>query len=191
MAERNENSPLDSDKWIKVPFDVNKRLNLFFDHADRTVNKVNIKIRPRFSLLLVVDNDASTVAETLDSLLAQDYRYYEVIIIDNASTDGSGEICQQKIASRENVTFKRLYSKVKNAEAWNMALNMTWGGVIMFPSSRATTDSFPMLSPLYTSHMEIKIEILFTRLRHSKKTPLAILLSGIRNALHNVTDSFS
>ena len=133
-VERNENSPLDSDKWIRVPFNNNQS---------------ELNVRPIFSLLLVVNNDVETISETLDNILDQDYKYYEVIIIDNASTDGSGEICQEKIAGRENVTFKRLYSKVKNSAAWNTALNMTWGGVIMFPSSRATTDSFPMRSQLY------------------------------------------
>ena len=88
-----------------------------------------ITIHPFFSLLLVVNNDANTIAETLNSILNQYYKYYEVIIIDNASTDGSEKICQQAITGKENVTFLKLWTKVKNAEAWNMALSMTrWRG---------------------------------------------------------------
>ncbi|MBQ6296634.1 MAG: glycosyltransferase [Selenomonadaceae bacterium] len=87
-----------------------------------------ISLRPFFSLLLVVNNDAATIVETLNSILNQDYKYYEVIIIDNASTDGSGKICQQAIKGKENVIFRKLWTKVKNAKAWNMALKMIRGG---------------------------------------------------------------
>ena len=131
-AERNENSPLDSHRWIRVPFDLNKRLNLFFDEVDRTSQQVNIKICPIFSLLLIVNEDAATIADTLDSLLGQDYRYYEVIIINNASTDGSDKICRQKIEGKNYVTLKLLRSKVNNAKAWNMALRMAKGQYVVF-----------------------------------------------------------
>ena len=130
LAERNENSTIDSDKWIRVPFDSNKQ--------------PAITMRPYFSLLLVVNNDADTIAETLDSIFNQDYDYYEVIIIDNASTDGSGKICQQAIAGKENVTFKKLWTKVKNVEAWNNALKMTNGGGITSYSSKAMITFFSM-----------------------------------------------
>lgn len=91
-------------------------------------NQPEVAQRPFFSLLLVVNNDADTIAETLENILNLDYKYYEVIIIDNASSDGSGEICQKAIASKENVVFKKLYTKVKNAEAWNMVLKMAKNG---------------------------------------------------------------
>ena len=110
-----KNAPLN----VIVPFDKEKDLQ-------------DMEIRPFFSLLLVVNNDATTIADTLDSLLAQDYKYYEVIIIDNASTDGSRTICRQKIAGRKNVTFKKLHTKVKNAKAWNIALGMAQGYYVSF-----------------------------------------------------------
>ena len=121
--------------YIGVPFDYD--------------NQQKITMRPIFSLLLVVNNDVKTISDTLDSILNQNYEYYEVIIIDNASTDGSGKICQQAIAGRENVTFKKLWTKVKNAEAWNMALKMTNGGGITFPFLKAMTVSSPVPSRRY------------------------------------------
>ncbi|MBQ3442058.1 MAG: glycosyltransferase [Selenomonadaceae bacterium] len=116
---RNKNFPvMASEDYINVPCD-------FSDQAE-------FDIRPYFSLLLVVNNDAATIADTLDSLLAQDYKYYEIIIIDNASTDGSRTICRQKIADKKNVTFKKLHTKVKNAKAWNIALGMAQGYYVSF-----------------------------------------------------------
>ena len=120
----NWHSPLSAEKrdlpmWINVPFDKDHDLQ-------------NIEMPPIFSLLLVVNNDAATIAETLDSLLAQDYKYHEIIIIDNASTDGSREICRQKIAGKKNFTFKKLHTKEKNAKAWNIALGMAKGLYVSF-----------------------------------------------------------
>lgn len=95
-------------------------------------NQPKVTIQPFFSVLLVVNDDIATIAGTLDSLLKQDYRWHELIIIDNASTDGSNKICKDTIAGRENVIFKKLYSKVTNADAWNMALDMAQGRYVSF-----------------------------------------------------------
>lgn len=117
-AERNENSPLQTDRWIKVPFDLDKKLDLAH--------------RPHFSLLLVVNNNRDTLSETLDSLLAQDYKYYEVIIIENASFDGSRKICQQAAKSSDKVTLIKLCDKVSDGAAWNLALSIAQGNFVMF-----------------------------------------------------------
>ena len=119
LTPTNQNSPLDSDKWIKVFFDKDNCLK-------------NIKMKPIFSLLLVVNNDVANLVETLNSLLGQDYKYYEIIIIDNASTDGSGKICQKAVKVKNNVTLKRLESKVNNATAWNIAFKIAQGKYVSF-----------------------------------------------------------
>ena len=95
-------------------------------------DKTKVAMRPVYSILLVVNNDAATISETINSILNQDYEYCEVIIIDNASTDGSSKICRQAIAGKENVTFKRFYSKVKNATAYNAAMLMAQGSYVIF-----------------------------------------------------------
>lgn len=109
---------LNTKGWIRIPFDY--------------YNQPEITMRPIFSLLLVVNDDAETISDTLDSLLGQDYKYYEVIIIDNASTDGSDKICRQAIASKKNVTYKRLRKKVNNATAWNRAFKIAQGYYVSF-----------------------------------------------------------
>lgn len=120
-AERNENSPLDSDKWIRVPFDVD--------------NQPLHTLRPYFSLLLVVNDDAATLGETLISILAQDYNFFELIIVDNASTDGSSKICRQAIQSRDNVTLIKLYDKISTGAAYNKALDLAQGNYVLFLKS--------------------------------------------------------
>lgn len=118
LPERNENSPFQSDRWIRVPFDLNKQ--------------PDIMMRPIFSLLLVVNNDVATLGETLGSILAQDYKFYELIIIDNASTDGSGKICRQVANANDKVTLIKLWNKVSDGAAYNKAIDIAQGDFVLF-----------------------------------------------------------
>lgn len=49
----------------------------------------------RFSVIVPVHNSASTLAAALDSVLAQTFTDFEVIVVDNASSDSSVEIVNQ------------------------------------------------------------------------------------------------
>ena len=49
-----------------------------------------MRAAPRLSIGLPVYNGEKYLAETLDSLLGQSYENFELIISDNASTDGTG-----------------------------------------------------------------------------------------------------
>ena len=63
---------------------------------------------PRLSVLLPVYNAAESVAQALDSVLTQSFSDFEVIVIDDGSTDGSIEVLRQyqdprvRLSSREN-----------------------------------------------------------------------------------------
>ena len=118
LTPASKNALLDTKGWILVPFDY--------------YNQPEIKQRPIFSLLLVVNNDAANLHATFDGLLNQNYKYYEVVIIDNASTDGSNKICQDAVANKKNVTLKRLETKVSNAVAWNEAFKAAQGKYVSF-----------------------------------------------------------
>ncbi len=50
--------------------------------------------RPRVSVGMPVYNGERYLAEAVDSLLAQTYEDFELIICDNASTDRTGEIAR-------------------------------------------------------------------------------------------------
>jgi glycosyltransferase involved in cell wall biosynthesis len=61
-----------------------------------------MKAAPRLSVGLPVYNGEKYVAESLDALLGQSYEDFELVISDNASTDGTASICQryEKLDSR-------------------------------------------------------------------------------------------
>lgn len=50
--------------------------------------------QPLVSVILPVYNGAQYLADTLDSIFAQDYRPFEVIVVDDGSTDDSAKIAQ-------------------------------------------------------------------------------------------------
>ena len=50
---------------------------------------------PRLSIGLPVYNGENYLAESLDALLGQTYEDFELIISDNASTDGTADICRR------------------------------------------------------------------------------------------------
>lgn len=60
---------------------------------------VSLREQPRVSILIPARNEAAILATTLPTFLAQEYENYEVILADDASTDGTAELAQS-FASR-------------------------------------------------------------------------------------------
>jgi len=73
--------------------------------------------RPRVSIGLPVFNGERFVAEAIDSILAQTFEDFELIISDNASRDGTEEICRRYAEKDERIRF------VRNRENYGAAFN--------------------------------------------------------------------
>lgn len=86
-----------------------------------------MKNNPLVSIGLPLYNGAEYLAETLDSLLSQTYEGLEIIVVDNASTDNSIEICQQFMARDGRI---RLHQNKKNlgaARNYNLSFELAMG----------------------------------------------------------------
>ena len=63
--------------------------------------------KPKVSVGLPIYNGERYLEETLDSLLAQTFTDFELIIADNASTDGTEEICRRYAAGDPRIRYFR------------------------------------------------------------------------------------
>lgn len=50
---------------------------------------------PEISIIVPIYNVEKYLCECIDSLLVQEFRNFELLLIDDGSTDGSGTICNQ------------------------------------------------------------------------------------------------
>lgn len=85
--------------------------------------------QPLVSIIIPVYNRADRVAATLDSLLAQTYSHFEIILVDDGSTDRSAEVIAPYLNSRLR------YIKQDNAgapAARNHGFRLSQGELIVF-----------------------------------------------------------
>ena len=85
---------------------------------------------PHFSVIIPLYNKAPYVAKTVESVLAQTYGDYEVIIIDNGSTDGSNGVISQFTDPR--IQIVRLEENVGVSNARNKGVELSTAPYITF-----------------------------------------------------------
>ena len=87
---------------------------------------------PEVSVIVPVYNKAAYLAECLESILAQSLRSLEVICVDDASTDGSGEILEQFSERDARVTVIQHEQNRGAAVARNAGLAAARGEFVQF-----------------------------------------------------------
>ena len=82
---------------------------------------------PRVSIGVPVYNGENYLAETLDSILAQTFTDFELIISDNASTDRTEAICRKYAAQDHRIRYIRSASNLGAARNYNRAFELATG----------------------------------------------------------------
>ncbi|HAV4804452.1 TPA: glycosyltransferase, partial [Acinetobacter baumannii] len=83
------------------------------------------------SIIIPAYNASKTICKTLESLIKQNRSDFEVLIIDDGSTDDTYEICRDYINQKEN--FKLIKQKNKGvSSARNLGLRNASGDYIVF-----------------------------------------------------------
>jgi hypothetical protein len=77
---------------------------------------------PRVTIGMPVYNAARHIAQAIDSLLAQSFRDFELIIADNASTDRTGDICRDYEARDPRVRYVRHATNRGAVYNWNFVV---------------------------------------------------------------------
>ncbi len=94
---------------------------------------------PLVSVIIPALNEEKTIAWTIRSLSEQSYKNFELIIVDDGSTDRTAEICTQ-LAQQENVHFYRFEERAGKSAALNHGLKYANGEFIVFVDSDTTFD---------------------------------------------------
>ncbi|HMJ09360.1 MAG TPA: polysaccharide deacetylase family protein, partial [Pyrinomonadaceae bacterium] len=85
---------------------------------------------PLVSIVVPAFNEEKVIVRTIDSLLSSDYQSFEVVVVDDGSTDGTFDIVKERFGSLANVSvFKK--SNGGKAEALNFGWKHAKGEIII------------------------------------------------------------
>lgn len=83
--------------------------------------------RPRVSIGVPVYNGERFIRETLDSILNQTFTDWELIVCDNASTDGTAAICHEYVRGDARIRYVRNDVNLGSARNFNRTLELSRG----------------------------------------------------------------
>lgn len=84
-------------------------------------------MRPKISVVIPVYNGEKTIKDCLDSVLNQDYENYEIIVVNNNSTDSTSKILEKINNKKLRVLFE---TKKGRGAARNMGIKNSSGDLI-------------------------------------------------------------
>ncbi len=86
-----------------------------------------MRAAPRLTIGLPVYNGENFLAESIEALLGQSFEDFELIISDNASTDGTGEICRGYARRDSRIRYVRQPHNIGLSPNHNFTLNEARG----------------------------------------------------------------
>jgi glycosyltransferase involved in cell wall biosynthesis len=125
--------------------------------ANSAVNNLS-ESTPKVSIITVSFNSSSTIRETIESVLAQDYPNLEYIIVDGDSTDGTQSIIEEyrsRIAVYVSEKDQGLY------DAMNKAIGMATGDVVGILNSDDVYADHSILSQVMSHFRSKNIDCVF------------------------------
>jgi glycosyltransferase involved in cell wall biosynthesis len=91
--------------------------------------------KPLVSIGLPVYNGERFIRQALDSLLAQDYDNFELIISDNASTDCTSDICRDYLAKNQRIRYYRNEKNLGAVANFNRVFELSSGKYFMWAAA--------------------------------------------------------
>jgi glycosyltransferase involved in cell wall biosynthesis len=88
--------------------------------------------RPKISVLIPTYNYACFLSEAIESVLAQDFQDFELLIVDDCSTDNTVEVVRRFCAQDSRVLFSVNSANLGMVNNWNRCLQQASGQYIKF-----------------------------------------------------------
>ncbi|MTI22273.1 glycosyltransferase [Fulvivirga sp. RKSG066] len=109
--------------------------------------------QPLVTVICLCYNHENFIKECINSVVNQTYKNLQIIIVDDASTDGSKEVIKKLIEQFPDIEFLNLENNLGNCAAFNQGLNLAKGDYIV---DLATDDVF------LPSRIEKQVELFST-----------------------------
>ncbi|MGZ5313413.1 MAG: glycosyltransferase [Solirubrobacterales bacterium] len=90
----------------------------------------DLDVWPTVSVVVPAHNEEHTIGETVDCLLALDYPSYEIVVVDDGSTDGTGELLEP-LAAEKSIRLLTKETNEGKAMALNDALPLLEGEIVL------------------------------------------------------------
>lgn len=87
---------------------------------------------PAVSILIPTYNYARYLPEAIESVLAQDFTDFELLIADDASSDNTVDVCEAYAANDSRIRFVRHEKNLGMVENWNWCLRQARGCYIKY-----------------------------------------------------------
>ncbi|MBD3878632.1 MAG: glycosyltransferase [Quinella sp. 1Q5] len=141
----------------------------------------------KVSVIVFMYNAEKYIGECLDSLLAQTFQNFEVIVVDDCSTDKSVKIIEGYVSKfNEQLTFTKTETHLGNVCALlNVGLNLACGEYVLFMDANDFIDK-TALGVLYKVARESKADVVYTsRYRlMNRSNESSLKRDGISKELH-------
>jgi biofilm PGA synthesis N-glycosyltransferase PgaC len=115
------------------------------DHnSEESTGQALLRRQPLVSVIVPGYNEENTIPSTIASIYEQTYQNLEIIIVNDGSTDRTGEVCRKLAKKDPRVRFFQQDERSGKASACNLALNFCRGEFIIHVDSDTSfhRDSF-------------------------------------------------
>ena len=93
-----------------------------------------MKIDPSFSIIIPTYNRADLIMETINSVFAQSYTNYEILVVDNCSTDNTALLLQPLI-DENKIKFIKHDRNYERSRSRNTGMENATGDYLTFLDS--------------------------------------------------------
>lgn len=87
---------------------------------------------PKISVIVAIYNVGKYLRKCIDSIVEQDYKNLEIILVDDCSSDGSGEICDEYLRRDERIKVIHRTTNGRQSAVRNDGLDSMTGEYIIF-----------------------------------------------------------
>lgn len=119
----------------------------------------DVEKKPFFSIIMPIYNAGFFLEKAIESIINQTFQNFELILIDDCSTDGSGELCKLYAHKDNRISFKQTACNAGVANARNEGLKWAHGQYLSFVDADDYINS-NLLELVYNNLVEKPAQVL-------------------------------